>query len=220
MNQPTHPPAGVPDYLEALTVQLRLRDVPSQQIAQVIAEVRSHVHDSGQDPHIAFGSPTEYADTFTQQALTGKDAAWTRNSWLLRFVAFVLGCSLLQIATVGNWSLYIALPGVYLGYLLVLGVVGAVISRWLIRPWAARQATIDPGTSMAIAPRALVLGGLATWVIGTRVLNVPLTGSVMPSLNAPIWAWALIGAALVAWSILAEIRAARLPNIPATQEHS
>lgn len=45
------------DYTEALTTQLRLRRVPGKVIGQVIAEVESHVRETGEDPVEVFGQP-------------------------------------------------------------------------------------------------------------------------------------------------------------------
>jgi hypothetical protein len=41
---------------------LRMHDVPGDRIGQVVAEVESHVAESGEDPVDAFGSPPAYAE--------------------------------------------------------------------------------------------------------------------------------------------------------------
>lgn len=53
------------DYGQSLIMALRLKDVPGDQIGQLVAEVRSHVADSGEDPTEAFGSARDYAARLT-----------------------------------------------------------------------------------------------------------------------------------------------------------
>lgn len=48
-------------YSDELLLALRMRDVPGPQIAEALAEVRSHVAETGEDPRDAFGPPTAYA---------------------------------------------------------------------------------------------------------------------------------------------------------------
>ncbi|MHB8296505.1 MAG: hypothetical protein ACYDH5_18200 [Acidimicrobiales bacterium] len=49
-------------YRRKLVLALRLRDVPGAQIAQAVAEVESHIEQSGERPDDTFGSPRAYAD--------------------------------------------------------------------------------------------------------------------------------------------------------------
>jgi hypothetical protein len=49
-------------WCDDLLLALRLRDVPGPRIGEVLAEVQSHVAETGEDPRQAFGSPKEYAD--------------------------------------------------------------------------------------------------------------------------------------------------------------
>lgn len=53
------------DYTQALTVQLRLRQVAGPAIGQIVAEVESHVRETGEDPIEAFGQPGNYSAQFT-----------------------------------------------------------------------------------------------------------------------------------------------------------
>ena len=52
---------AVDAYQQQLLLALRLRDVPGPRIAEVLAEVGSHVADTGEDPTAAFGAPEDYA---------------------------------------------------------------------------------------------------------------------------------------------------------------
>lgn len=48
-------------YQQELTVALRSRRLPGPRIAEALAEVESHVLESGEDPRSAFGEPADYA---------------------------------------------------------------------------------------------------------------------------------------------------------------
>ena len=49
------------DYRSRLLLALRLHDIPGPRIAEALAEVDSHVAETGEDPADAFGSPRDYA---------------------------------------------------------------------------------------------------------------------------------------------------------------
>src|SRR3954453_1987335 len=53
---------SVQTYNDKLLYALRLRNVPGPRIAEVLAEVDSHVAESGEDPCDAFGEPGLYAE--------------------------------------------------------------------------------------------------------------------------------------------------------------
>ena len=65
-------------YSKELLFALRMRDVPGPRIAEVLAEVDSHVRETGEDPREAFGPPKQYADEVT--AALG-DAVNVRPLW-------------------------------------------------------------------------------------------------------------------------------------------
>jgi len=52
-------------YRRDLILALRLREVPGDRIGEIVAEVESHVADTGEDPLDAFGPAREYAATAT-----------------------------------------------------------------------------------------------------------------------------------------------------------
>lgn len=53
--------AAVDGYRQDLTLALRLRDVQGPRISEVLAELDSHLAETGEDPLEAFGPPKEYA---------------------------------------------------------------------------------------------------------------------------------------------------------------
>ncbi len=58
-------------YRQELIVALRLKDVPGDRIGEIVAEVESHVADTGEHPAEAFGNPRDYAATLTAEHRTG-----------------------------------------------------------------------------------------------------------------------------------------------------
>ena len=54
--------ATLDSYRRDLLAELRKRSVPNQRIAEAIAEVESHVAETGEEPQVAFGDPGTYAD--------------------------------------------------------------------------------------------------------------------------------------------------------------
>lgn len=57
-------------WLDALIIELRLRDVSGTGIGDVLATVKEFVADSGESPQEAFGSPAEYAASLDLSAAT------------------------------------------------------------------------------------------------------------------------------------------------------
>ena len=49
-------------YSTRLLLALRERNVPGPQVAEALAEVESHVAETGEEPESAFGPPRQYAD--------------------------------------------------------------------------------------------------------------------------------------------------------------
>jgi hypothetical protein len=48
-------------YRRELILALRMREVPGDRIGEIVAEVESHLADTGEDPREAFGPAKEYA---------------------------------------------------------------------------------------------------------------------------------------------------------------
>lgn len=59
-------------YLSDLTVALRLRRIPGVRIGEIIAEIETHLTESGQSAREAFGAPKEYARQFQPTAAEAK----------------------------------------------------------------------------------------------------------------------------------------------------
>ena len=89
----------VQDYSHRLLYALRLRDVPGPRIAEALAEVHSHVAETGEDPWAAFGAPDAYAGEIT--AALGEAGAPAHQGRRVAGVATAYGLG----ATAGTWLL-------------------------------------------------------------------------------------------------------------------
>jgi hypothetical protein len=92
-------------WCDDLLLALRLRDVPGARIGEVLAEVQSHVAETGEDPRSAFGPPREYADEVAGALGVRPSRGWLHvvgSSDLL--VTLVMGVGGFLLAD-GLWSL-------------------------------------------------------------------------------------------------------------------
>ncbi|MCI2237201.1 hypothetical protein MO973_34430 [Paenibacillus sp. TRM 82003] len=191
----TNSPHGAPAldrtaerWCEDLVVALRLRDVPGGRIGAVLAEVRAHLADSGEDPAEAFGEPGEYA-----AALTAAAPAPTRRERALGFARrFAL--------VTGVWW--------------AVGGAGALLGGEAARVTApsllvcAVVALVGPGLVERLATARRVAG--LAWAAGagaaTSALAVAgaLADQLTDALSAPVPALALLlpGLVLASWGAL------------------
>lgn len=86
-------------YRQHLVAALRRYDVPAPRIGEAVAEVESHLADTGEDPVDAFGEPDEYARELSRDARPRTD--WTN------FVVAVVSFAAAGVATMallnGRW---------------------------------------------------------------------------------------------------------------------
>ncbi|MGB3761872.1 MAG: hypothetical protein WA966_01515 [Ornithinimicrobium sp.] len=132
------------DYCQTLMLALRLKDVPGDRIGEIVAEVESHVCDTGEDPTEAFGSPRAYAEVLTE----GRPG----EPWWSVVVNVVS-------AGVGGWFIAQGALGLLLGetYLdqsgwlwLALGLVMALPSGVIVYRRSTR--ILDPRTGKDMTP--------------------------------------------------------------------
>lgn len=85
--------SAVKMYTKQLVHELRRRDIPGYKIGEAVAQVKSHIADTGEDPMVAFGSPADYAATFGGSRPPVR--LWPRvvASWL---IGFALGSLILR----------------------------------------------------------------------------------------------------------------------------
>jgi len=188
------------DYTKALTVQLRLAKVPGKDIGQIVAEVESHVRETGEDPVQAFGQPGSYSAQFA-----GRRSPVGRGGWLslvdVTFTismvgAFVLLNGVLNLGEIvhvtANVASWVAL---FVMYALVVGRIEiAVADRETRTITAARrtQGTRAVSWLRFLAAFAMVLLGMA---ISSRLPREPVLVSL------PGWSLVLVGLVVTAVSV-------------------
>lgn len=82
-------------YAQELLLALRLREVPSPRIAEALAEVDSHVAETGEDPVAAFGPPEDYARELAGALGVRRGQALRTGSGLLTTAGCAVGGVLL-----------------------------------------------------------------------------------------------------------------------------
>ncbi len=114
-------------YRQELIVALRLKDVPGDRIGEIVAEVESHVADTGEHPSEAFGAPRDYAATLTSEHRPGP-RWWTALTVVWSFVAgWMVAQGLLAVLLDDQ---YLGRSGwLWIALGLVIGVPGALSVR-------------------------------------------------------------------------------------------
>lgn len=163
-------------YDDQLLLALRVRGVPGPGIAEALAEVDSHVAETGEEPYDAFGPPQAYAAEvaaalghpdqtapFWREVLTWSTAAYglagAAGAWLV--IDGVLALAAGDRAALG-------LPSVA-PLLLGLGVLVALASRLVRLAHADDVPVLDPLTGKDMTPP------LPRWVLPAMVAPPVLT---------------------------------------------
>jgi hypothetical protein len=142
-------------WCDDLLLRLRMLSVPGPRIGEVLAEVQSHVAETGEAPREAFGTPKEYAGQVAHALGVTPVRGWAALrqglDWRDLLVAVLCGVAGFSLAT-GLWSLGAGDPTtaglptwlVCLGAALVLA---ACTARFVVR---ARH---DPDADPVVDPR-------------------------------------------------------------------
>jgi hypothetical protein len=147
-------------YRRELLVALRHKAVGSARIGEVIAEVDSHLLDTGEDPRAAFGDPGEYATAIADAEADNTRPRPQPNVTALR--GFALAAVSFTSAALGIDAVADLLgqrdPSVLHLVLALIGVVAIVIlGRQMYRE---HLAMVDPRTGQPLrvaAPNAALL---------------------------------------------------------------
>ncbi|MCF6743382.1 hypothetical protein E9529_03670 [Blastococcus sp. KM273128] len=172
-------------WCDDLLLRLRLRDVPGTRIGEVLAEVESHVAETGEHPREAFGPPREYADQVAD-ALGIRPVgtwAWVRGSLGVRDLLVAVLTGLGGFATAeGLWSLAAgdrSLFGLPAWAVAAAGalVLAACTARFVL---AARRGddadpVLDPRTGADMVPftrkQVALLAGLPVLLLAMTVVG-------------------------------------------------
>ena len=203
-------------YRQELLMALRMRDVPGARIAEALAEVDSHVAETGEDPVEAFGPPKAYANQlagalgvdggvrpFWRGVLTWRTAAHgaggAGGSWLV-----IDGAS----ALAGDGRRVLTLPPVLA---IVIGVAVLAGMAFDLRGLTRRSQdrVLDPRTGADMAPP------LPSWAL-PLMLSVPAI-LVLVAVGLPLMLSVPAIAVLVAVGITVAVRS-RLAHTHAATE--
>lgn len=187
-------------YLDSLLLQLRLLDVPGDRIGQILAEVETHVADTGLGPVDAFGEAGEYAAAYVAAAAAPPALGGSRG-WLpdlgVAMVAGMAGAALVEGLVHLAGSADITVRG--LGGWLAVGVLGMAVFRVF-----GAQLSVDTASGsepVRFASRTMLLGGLAYLGAAAVLVLIPLLLPTGPTLaSAP--GWVLFAGALLAFFAL------------------
>lgn len=172
MTQPRPAATPLTAYRESLILALRLRDVPGDRIGEIVAEVESHVTDTGEDPTEAFGAPGAYAASATEGHRpdswwsTAFTIAWALSAgWFLAQGVFAVVLRHEYRGQSGWW--FIALG-------LAIGLPGAIALARRSTPvrdprTGADMVPANPRATAALVATPLLIVGLT--VVVTRLLS-------------------------------------------------
>ena len=147
-------------YRSRLLLALRLRDVPGPRIAEALAEVDSHVAETGEDPREAFGSPADYAQRL--RSALDPDAVpgvrgWLRGLTWSHGVIALLSLSGAVLLTNGVSALGARSPravGLPTAAAVGLGIVllAAMVALTVREVRRERDPVLDPRTGVDMVP--------------------------------------------------------------------
>lgn len=148
-------------WCDDLLLRLRMRDVPGARIGEVLAEVQSHVAETGEHPREAFGAPKEYADQVAD-ALGAPRPGWRAAvrglTWQDAVTTVALGLASFSLAD-GLWALgagqtaTLGLPAWAVCLVAALVLAGCVVRVvTTARHQAQGEEVIDPRTGANMAP--------------------------------------------------------------------
>jgi hypothetical protein len=181
-----HTSTTVQGYCDELLLALRSRVVPGARIGEVLAEVQSHVAETGEDPRTAFGSPRDYADEVADAlGLTRSGVFAVLRSaieWPDLLVSVLIGLSCFVLAD-GLWSLGAGDPGLFgLPAGLTTAVAAVVLAGGAVRTVGTGRrerdadAVIDPRTGADMVPFAGWRLALLAVVPGVFLLGTFIAG--------------------------------------------
>lgn len=164
----------VQTYSNRLLLALREREVPGPRIAEALAEVQSHVAETGEDPQEAFGDPDAYAGELAAALTAG--GAVLGERWAI---------------TWGRASAY-GIGGFLAAGLSLQGVLGLALGESGALGFPALLSLLLGVAALAVGTRHLVRTAARD---ADRVLD-PRTGTDMAP-PFPRWAWAVMAAPAV-----------------------
>lgn len=131
-------------YREVLVMALRTREVPGTRIGEIVAEVESHVAETGEDPNLAFGPPQKYAEQFD-----GLGTSFGVRGVLAALLGGAAGLALAEgVSELRDGGAFYgtSVPG-WVGILLGIALAALIVP---VVPRRRRERVIDPRTGQEI----------------------------------------------------------------------
>jgi hypothetical protein len=141
-------------YRRDLIVALRLRNVPPARVGEIVAEVESHVAETGEDPREAFGAPREYAESFRGPQTRREQVALLALALTSAAAGWLIGTSAFGLATGDRVAGLPAPAAMVLGAVLWIPAVVAMLRR--------AERVRDPRDGRPLSPAAAWTPALAT----------------------------------------------------------
>jgi hypothetical protein len=88
---------GIDTYRRELVPALRAGNVPPERIGEIVAEVESHVADTGEDPREAFGPARDYAAGFRQPRSRASVAASVATTLVGALCGFLVAVGIIGL---------------------------------------------------------------------------------------------------------------------------
>jgi hypothetical protein len=182
-------------YLRRLRTELRARGVPGGRIGEVLAEVDTHVADTGEDPASAFGPPEGYAARIAEETGATPEASTSTARRFLTGVPITAGTLLAVEGVVGLVRDRAAA--------VTLAVLLAALLLPVLNQVAGPRARRSDGLGCATAVGSLVVTQIVQIVVLVRFRQPVLA-------DLPAWVAAVAGLA-TALAVIVAFRPAQRP---------
>lgn len=152
------------DWIEAMVLELRLRDVRGRAVGDAVRSVQAHCADSGESPAEAFGDPVAYAASLSFGAGDVDEMGLT--SWV-RVLAPVFSGLVGFVGATAAWSAHLAGDPVVLSW----GDIGAAVTFVLLVGALIRF--LRPLLDRPVLGTVLVAAGLLAMVAQQILWSAP-----------------------------------------------
>lgn len=170
-------------YLEELHIALRWHDLSGARVGEVLAEVETHLNETGEDPVRAFGRPREYAALVVDALPPNSGKMSTAEKIGGAFTTGVLayfGVSFLSRGLAGGAVTYTPVDAVSSAVLLVLILLGvALFLRSATAVEAKNRRSYGIGGAVAVLA-AIASAGVAHRLVdeGETLFELPAAGGI------------------------------------------